>query len=89
MISGALVFSDPMRDFPRGIVHNESIVVYNSLTDLQHKILYYLNHPEERQAIASRGRYVSLTKHQKWQTWERLYLEDWSIMDDNGISILD
>lgn len=89
MISGALVFSDPMRDFPRGLVDGQSIVVYHSLEDLQQKLVYYLEHDKERQEIATRGRQVSLEQHRSWHRWEALLLDDWSVKDNNSISILD
>ena len=38
-----------------GLVPGEHFAVYETLDDLEKKIYYYLNHPEERDAIASAG----------------------------------
>ena len=42
LMSGALVMSDPITHLPAGLKENESIVIYNSLEELEQKILYYL-----------------------------------------------
>eukprot|EP00978_Attheya_sp_CCMP212_P009334 scaffold22059_cov52-Attheya_sp.AAC.1 len=89
MISGALVLTDPMRDFPTGLVDQETIVVYTSIADMQHKVLYYLNHEAERWKIAQRGRNLTLHQHRAGHRSNNLLLGDWSIRDENGISVID
>lgn len=89
LISGALVFSDPMLDLPTGLKHGKNIVIYTSLEDLQHKLLYYLEHKEERLEIARRGREIAMKKHRRWHRWETLILADWNKRNDYGLSILD
>jgi hypothetical protein len=89
MISGALVLTDPMRDFPTGLVDKETIVVYTSIADMQTKVLYYLNHDAERWQIAQRGRNLTLHQHRAEHRSNNLILGDWSIRDENGISVID
>ncbi len=41
----------------------EEIIVFDNLDDLRHKIIYYLNNPEERHRIAERARQKALEAH--------------------------
>ena len=87
LISGALVFTDPMLDYPYGIEDGTNIIVYKSFNDLQDKLYYYLTHDKERKEIARNGRIMALEHHRSWHRWEDLILGDWSIRDEYGISI--
>ena len=70
---GALVMTDPMWSLPEGLVHGQSIIVYNSLDHLQEQIEYYLEHPDERLAIARSGYKVAMTKHRTVHWMERIF----------------
>ncbi len=57
------------------LVEGESIVSYHSLDELEEKAKYYLNHPEERQAIAEKGREIVLKSMTYHEVTARLALE--------------
>lgn len=88
LLSGALVLSDPYVYYPYGTIDGENIVVYNSWTDLELKILYYLDprNEEERIRIGQKGREVALTRHRAWQQGERLFLNDMEYRNEYGLS---
>ena len=72
LISGALVFVDKMLAKPAGIEDGKALVEFTSLDDLHKKIKYYLQHKEERLAIAKRGRFVSMQRHRTWHRIEEI-----------------
>ena len=77
LMSGALVMSDPITHLPAGLKENESIVIYNSLEELEQKILYYLRDgtgTQDRLRISQAGRMVALNEHQGHHRYERLML---------------
>lgn len=78
LMSGALVMSDPMHPFPLLLENGTSLVVFESLAQLQDLVLYYLDHPIERMAIARRGREVALNYHRSWHIMERIVLGNWT-----------
>ena len=86
LLSGALVMSDPQTYWPHGTIDGENIVVYNSLVDLELKILYYLKNEKERIRIGRQGRELALTNHRSWQQAERIFLNDMTYRNDYGIS---
>jgi hypothetical protein len=88
MTSGALVISDQALDFPWGVVDTETIVVYKTMEEMQDKILYYLDHREERLRIARAGRDLALNHHRERHRYEDLILGDWSQRDEYGVSLL-
>lgn len=88
LISGAMVMSDDMIDFPAGIRDNRTVVVYRGIQDLQHKILYYLEHKAERLKIAQAGRTTALLHHREWHRWEDLILGDWTDVNEYGLARL-
>jgi hypothetical protein len=55
LILGAMVMTDCMLSMPNGLEHGVSIIEFESEVDLRDKILYYVNHKEERIEIAKRG----------------------------------
>ncbi len=55
MGSGGFLVSNFQSDFLDYFIPGEDFVYYESKEDLQQKIDYYLNHEEERRAIAKRG----------------------------------
>ena len=88
MTSGALIMSDQALAFPWGIVDTDTIVVYKTIQEMQDKILYYLDHPEERLRIAWARRDLALNHHRRWHRYEDLLLGDWSQRDEYGVSLL-
>ena len=73
MAGGALVFTDPMHSLPELLVHGESIIVYNSLDELRQLIRYYLEHEEERLAIARAGWAIATNHHRSYHWMERIF----------------
>lgn len=86
LLSGALVMADPQIYMPHGVNDGENIIVYNSWSDLEHNILYYLKNDKERLAIAQRGRELALTYHEPWHQAKRIYLNDMTYRNEYGIS---
>jgi spore maturation protein CgeB len=76
-----MVMTDPMHPLPFRIVDGESVVVYHSLQELKQKILYYLEHEEERRIVAKRGYDVAMNFHRSWHMLERMILGNWSAKD--------
>jgi hypothetical protein len=70
VMSGTLVLTDRMLGMPQGLVNGTSIIEFATEEDLKQKILYYLAHPDERVAIAGRGREVAMTRHRTWHRIE-------------------
>jgi spore maturation protein CgeB len=58
-----MVMTDRMLSMPNGLEHGVSIIEFESEVDLWDKILYYVNHKEERIEIAKRGREVAMRQH--------------------------
>lgn len=61
--SAALQIVDPRDDLAQFYVPGYEIITYDSPEDLASKADYYLEHEEERQAIALRGLYRTLKDH--------------------------
>jgi hypothetical protein len=87
LLSGAMVMTDSMLTLPEGLQSNVSIVEFDSAVDLHNKARYYLEHREERIAIAKRGRAVVLSRHRSWHRMEEIILGQAITMcddDDNN-----
>jgi spore maturation protein CgeB len=68
---------------------NETFSIYYGLGDMKRKILYFLDHEEERLRIAHAGRNVALRRHREWHRWEDLLLGNWTDeRDAYGVSQL-
>lgn len=65
LVGGALVMSDPIIHKPAGLIDKENIVIYNSLSDLKEKVVYYLRSENERKQIARAGKQVALFFHRE------------------------
>lgn len=72
IVSGALVLSDVMLSIPKDFVDGESIVFYKDMEDLRAKIKYYLDHNDERMAIAKRGWTLAMNRHRSWHRMEEV-----------------
>ena len=64
--------TDRMLSLPQGLENGTSVVEYTSADDLKSKLLYYLNHEEERIEIAQEGRRVAMTRHRTWHRMEEI-----------------
>ena len=77
LAGGALVFTDPMHPLPYLLEDGVNVVVYNSISVLKKKILYYIEDAQgqkERVEIAARGHAVAMNHHRSWHVMERLIL---------------
>jgi hypothetical protein len=72
LVCGPLVLADAMLAPPRGLVHGETIVFFESLQDLEQHVLYYLTHEDARHAIAQKGRRLVMERHRSWHRLEEL-----------------
>jgi hypothetical protein len=72
LVSGVMVMTDRMLSLPAGLKNGTSIVEFTSADDLVAKVIYYLEHPEERIAIATAGRYIAMSRHRSWHRMEDL-----------------
>uniref|UniRef100_A0A7R9ZJU9 Spore protein YkvP/CgeB glycosyl transferase-like domain-containing protein n=1 Tax=Craspedostauros australis TaxID=1486917 RepID=A0A7R9ZJU9_9STRA len=72
LAAGAMVLSDVMLSLPKGLENGTSVVFFEDVQDLHQKIEYYLEHDEERQAIAKRGWEVSMGYHRSYHRMEEL-----------------
>jgi GT2 family glycosyltransferase/spore maturation protein CgeB len=61
LASGAFVVSDDVAGMDREF--EGAVVTYRTADDLQQTIAYYLDHEEERRALAERGRAIVLARH--------------------------
>ena len=75
---GTLVFTDPMSTLPHHLKDGESLVVYRSISELKEKILYYVEHEDERLTIARKGHHIAMNNHRSWHGLERIIFGDWS-----------
>jgi hypothetical protein len=75
IVGGALVMTDTMLSLPEGLVHKESIVVYNSLAELRELLSYYLDprNEAERLSIARAGWKVAISRHRTYHWMERIF----------------
>jgi Glycosyl transferases group 1 len=72
LVSGTMVLMDRMLSLPAGLKNGTSVVEYTSADDLVAKVVYYLEHPEEREAIATAGRSIAMSRHRSWHRVEDL-----------------
>jgi hypothetical protein len=73
LVCGALVIADTMLAPPKGLVHGETIVFFETLQELEEAVMYYLIHEEERRAIAQRGWRLAMGRHRSWHRIEELF----------------
>jgi spore maturation protein CgeB len=60
---GSFVMADEQKDAKALFEDGEHLVFFKNEKDLRDKIIYYLDHPEERQRIALKGREEVIKKH--------------------------
>ncbi len=61
--AGGFLITDNQPDLHELFDVAQEVVTYESLPELQDKITYYLNHPEERESIVNRARTRVLAEH--------------------------
>lgn len=64
---GGFLISDCQTDFFEDFIPNEDFVYYTDMDDLSAKVMYYLEHEEERKRIAENG----YQKVKKYHTYDR------------------
>jgi len=72
LAAGTMVLMDEMVSLPHGLEDGESVVFFHSIQEMQDKALYYLEHTEERLAIARKGWEVTMEKHRSWHRLEEM-----------------
>ncbi|GAX15506.1 hypothetical protein FisN_8Lu242 [Fistulifera solaris] len=75
LVSGAMVMTDPMLTLPVELQEDVSVVYYRNLDELVTKAQHYLNHENERIAIAMAGYNVAMNHHRSWHLVERMVSE--------------
>jgi hypothetical protein len=72
LVCGPLVLADAMLAPPKGLVHGENIVFFETLKQLQEQVEYYLTHEDERRAIAQKGWGLVMSRHRSWHRMEEI-----------------
>lgn len=72
LTSGAMVMTDRMLSLPAGLQNGTSIIEFTSGETLRSLIRYFVEHDDERLAIAARGREVSMAQHRTWHRIEEV-----------------
>eukprot|EP00980_Cylindrotheca_fusiformis_P023224 scaffold10247_cov58-Cylindrotheca_fusiformis.AAC.2 len=72
LASGAMVLMDEMLSLPHSLQDGESVVFFHNLDEMQDLAIYYLEHTEERLAIARKGWEISMKYHRSWHRLEEM-----------------
>lgn len=67
-----MVLMDEMVSLPHSLEDGESVVFFRSIEEMQEKAVYYLEHIEERLAIARKGWEVAMEKHRSFHRLEEM-----------------
>jgi spore maturation protein CgeB len=78
--------TDPMIYMPRGFQDGVKIIVYNSVQDLQEKIIFYMKqeNKDDRNLISQRGQEMALTHYSQQRDMERLLYGPWPTDNRNA-----
>ena len=87
LLSGAMVMCDRMLGMPSGLVNGTHLIEFTGEHDFIEKALYYLEHDDERQAIAYRGRELAMTRHRSWHHMEQIILGQPITMCPRGVGV--
>jgi len=60
------------------------VIVYRSLEELKKFAKYFLDHEEERMAIARSGYDAAMRHHQSWTWMERIVFGNWEKEHGDG-----
>jgi len=77
---GGFLLTEPAEDLYNFYEYEKEIVIFNNLAELIEKIIYYLNHEEERKRIAQAGYERTLREH----TWEKRFSEIFDTIQTGG-----
>ena len=82
LLSGALVFTDPMSQLPVFLEDRANIVVYHSAAELRRLLKFYLlrENEAERIEIGRKGREIALRHHSPSAWVERMVFGNWSTL---------
>ena len=82
LLSGAIVFTDPMSQLPVFLEDRANIVVYHSAAELRRLLKYYLlsENEAERIEIGRKGREIALRHHSPAAWVERMVFGNWSTL---------
>lgn len=72
MVGGCMVMTDALLVKPPGIVNGTHLVEFSSAAELEALALYYLQHADERIAIARQGRDMAMRQHRTWHRVEEI-----------------
>ena len=72
MVGGCMVMTDALLVKPPGIVNGTHLVEFSSAAELEGLALYYLQHDDERIAIARQGRDMAMRQHRTWHRVEEI-----------------
>ncbi|CAJ1967771.1 unnamed protein product [Cylindrotheca closterium] len=72
LAAGTMVLMDEMVSLPHSLEDGESVVFFHSIQEMHDKALYYIEHTEERLAIARKGWEVTMEKHRSWHRLEEM-----------------
>jgi hypothetical protein len=72
LVCGPLVLADAMLAPPKGLVHGENIVFFETPKQLQEQVEYHLTHEDERRAIAQKGWSLVMSRHRSWHRMEEI-----------------
>jgi spore maturation protein CgeB len=70
--AGALVFTNRFAEVERYLTYGKEIVGFDGTEDLLRKVRYYLDHPDEAEAIRCAGRERVLAEHTWPRVWPRI-----------------
>jgi spore maturation protein CgeB len=73
LVCGPLVIADTMLVPPKGLLHGETIVFFETLQELEEVVMYCLTHEEERRAIAQQGWRLAMGRYRSWHRIEELF----------------
>lgn len=77
---GGFLLTEPAEDLYNFYEYGKEIVIFNNSAELAKKIVYYLNHEEERRRIARAGYERTLKEH----IWEKRFSEIFGIIQAGG-----
>jgi spore maturation protein CgeB len=82
LLSGALVFTDPMSQLPVFLEDRANIVIYHSAAELRRLLQFYLlsKNEAERIEIGRKGREIALRHHSPAAWVERMVFGNWSTL---------
>lgn len=69
---GALVVHDRMLAPPRGYIHGENILFFDTMEELEKLVVQYLENDDLRLSVARKGRELAMQRHRAWHRMEEV-----------------